>query len=242
MAGYRRFRRNYRRRRRRRFGYAAAKRTRLRRYYKYSRIKRLVRPFENVRTVKLKYVRQVEANLRTDLGCVGAAIRANSVFNPDGDHQPYVYDQWTALYKRYCVLGSKVVCKLYNTTESPMTLYVALKDSADMNTDPDLHVEQGKVRYKCVPINECRTVSYKFSANRFFATRVFNNKDEYAGYNGNTQILGGTDPAKVAWFQLMVSRNAPDGAAGQLPANSVIVFYEITYIVKLFDPRMFGQS
>jgi len=60
--------------------------------------------------IKLKY-----SELLVLTSLVGAvtsnAFRMNSIFDPNQTgtgHQPYAFDQWAAMYSKYCVLGSKL--------------------------------------------------------------------------------------------------------------------------------------
>lgn len=67
--------------------------------------------------VKLPYS---DTAYTTATGTFGALqkFRLNSIYDPDysgSGHQPMGYDQWTAIYERYTVIGAKVELQLYST-------------------------------------------------------------------------------------------------------------------------------
>lgn len=53
----------------------------------------------------------------------------NGMYDPNitgGGHQPYLFDQLSALYDQYCVIGSKITFTLINTTDSLVGADIAL--------------------------------------------------------------------------------------------------------------------
>lgn len=85
-----------------------------RRTFKRRRFNRVHRPilegFPKSKLVKLRYVEQISL----DPGLGGFSVsewRANSVFDPNlsgTGHQPMGFDQWSEIYERYTVVGSKI--------------------------------------------------------------------------------------------------------------------------------------
>ena len=65
--------------------------------------------FPSKQLAKLRYTTHIELGNTTQVATHG--FRLNSAYNvdiPQVGHQPRFYDQWTALYNRYTVIGSKI--------------------------------------------------------------------------------------------------------------------------------------
>ena len=92
-------------------------------------------PIQKSQLVKLKYCQRLKLDpanngtLGADDSLVFRTFRLNSCFDPDYDnttagageqaagdanHQPYGFDQWSAFYEHYRVVGAKITVKFWN--------------------------------------------------------------------------------------------------------------------------------
>ncbi len=98
--------------------YSKSRRPRRRRRARKMRVQRpILSGFPSRKLVKLKYVDSNVTLDPTNIGIAGAAqyvYRMGSLFDPDYTgvgHQPMCYDQWSAIYRRYTVLGAKITAQ-----------------------------------------------------------------------------------------------------------------------------------
>ena len=148
----------------------------------------------------------------------------NGLYDPDvtgAGHQPMYFDQMTALYDHYVVIGSKIDLKITAVGSSLPTAIVTLwidDDNTLTNNRIDYFIETGTASRCMVPQNSGSTfsLSKKWSAKKFFGKGVL----------ANTDLQGtiGTNPAEQSSF--VISMIAVD----QFTTTIVAVEALITYI------------
>ena len=169
--------------------------------------------------------------VQKDGSLTGHWFRLNSLNDPDyssvtqsnnvGDlnHQPYGYDQWSAIYNAYDVLGVKMTATFFNQNTNTYVSNVSGADEGDPYTitpvpsnagvfvglhfDSDITLENsishmfeaGKIKARTLLPGRQTTISKKWSANRF--KKILDSKvdeiqtDAQVGHNPLTTAYGG---------------------------------------------------
>lgn len=151
-------------------------------------------------------------------------FRCNGMFDPDATgagHQPMYFDQLTALYDHYCVIGAKIrvtFCIAESTptvtqTRMPITVGVFIND--DTTTTPGINgvLENSTHKAKSFTLNDGspKTVTCKWSAKKTFGGSVLG--------NSNMQGTATVNPAEEQFFTLFT-----DSAA---VVEAIDVFYRV---------------
>lgn len=220
------------------------KRTLRRKMYKksYRRVPRAVTTLANIPSIqKLRYVDYTYISAAT--GSLASRIyRANSLYDPDytgTGHQPMRFDQLSALFARYIVLGSKITVTWQGAAAADVTPAVCtlvLDDDVTPPTNYQEVIEQGKSKYMMVNNNGSRTpqrISQTFSAKKFFGLN--NVKDNQSPYGA----LCTASPADDAYFTL--SLQSILGLSGGVTAVGYFMV-TIDYIALFSEPITLAQS
>lgn len=160
----------------------------------------------------------------TDTGIPGLQLkksfRCNSLFDPnitDGGHKVMYYDQLSALYNHYVVIGSSIKITVQPQSGNQVARVVLIQDDNDSTlTDIGMANEQtngGHVKL----INNLDKVflSRKWSAKKTFGGSILSNND-LQGSSSN--------PAEQSFFQLYI-QSVSSGAASVWFVN-----FELSYI------------
>jgi len=126
------------------------------------------------------------------------SFSCNGMFKPNisgGAAQPYYFDQFSALYDHYCVIGSRCVAKVTPSTTGQTPIMVALwlnDDTSVTKTAIDLVAEDSASKYITIPAGSSAktfTLSSKWSAKKTFGKGVLANTDLQgtSGANPNEQ-------------------------------------------------------
>lgn len=161
-------------------------------------------------------------------GALGALVtynfRCNGMFDPDASgagHQPMYFDQLTALYDHYCVIGSKMTITFCQAdtapttaqTRVPVTVGVFIND--DTTTTPGINgiLENSSMKSKSFTLNggSALTVRSKWSAKKVFGGSVLG--------NSNLQGTATVNPAEEQFFTVFA-----DSAA---MLDDTVVFYKV---------------
>jgi len=186
--------------------------------------------FPKQKLVKLRYVEQV--SLDPGLGSYAVSEwRANSVFDPNLSgvgHQPMGFDQWSQIYERYVVCGSKINVQfapitvgsvapgfygisMYGTAGQLVATYPGNLDSVmESKLSGKVHTMAGNFNSAATPTQ----LSRNFSAKKFFGkSNVTDDTDIGATISANPTnqayfgvwygTSGGNDPG-IANFKVMI--------------------------------------
>lgn len=178
--------------------------------------------FPKMLKFKHKYATQVNV---TDSGALAHyQFRANGLYDPDitgTGHQPSWYDNLTAIYDHYTVIGSFIkytVVPTGTTIQAPFKIITWINDDTSTTGTADALTENKFSKTRVCPANNpSRIVVYnKWSAKSFFGGSIL----------ANTELKGtaSTDPTEQSVYQL--SLRSLDGVS----TISVHVLVEITYI------------
>lgn len=188
--------------------------------------------------VKLRYCDSIAIDPASG-GITGSHLfRVNSLFDPDetsAGHQPLAYDEYAALYSRYCVLGAKITVKCINTSSTiPLIFGIVLRNvTPGLAVSPNMLREQGDSTWGYagnIGAKQNRSISKTFSAKKFFGyPKPLNETDLRASTTAN--------PAVTGYFQVW-------GAAADNVSNPGAMTYQVTidYIAVFTKPHALPQS
>lgn len=205
---------------------------------------RLLRGPVNKRAlVKLLYVDTVITSVPVPDALQYHIFRANSLYDPDytgTGHQPRGFDELSAAYHHYTVLGAKIHVKCTNNSSNPQVFGIALRASTTTQLDPQQIKEEQRRKYKIIqpkPTGETSVsaMSMRFSTKRYFSCKSVIGDGSYKGNTGNTGI--GSNPTEQAFFQIFYG-NAVQGNTTAAAAFHV----SIQYIAMFTEPKTIGQS
>lgn len=227
-----------------------------------SRIPRAIKMFPKKQLVQLTYCDNVIVP-SVDTAVSGPYMfRLNSIFDPDKTstgHQPRGHDQWSAMYKKYCVVGAKVKVEplVAGITNIDAVLYGYCDDDdqAEFYTVEDLReLNMNHSKYKYVQLGDsARGVNNTRNANLNFKVGMKN----FFGISKNTQIMAasGIGAGDFPAIQDPHGLSAPFGAnpthecflklytsSVGTSANSIRCRVTIDYLVICHDPLEVTQS
>lgn len=136
-------------------------------------------------------------------------MSCNGMFQPDPSgttHQPFYYDQMSALYDHYTVVGSKCVWKVTQNATLTNPGYVACFINDDTVTTPSsitniAELPTGRMRQLPILKNSSVTFVQKWSAKKYIGGSVLGNPN-LQGLGGNASGVGGSNPSEQAFFEL----------------------------------------
>lgn len=148
-----------------------------------------------------------------------------------GGHQPMGWDEHTALYNHYVVVGARVSCKVLDYTvgaAGPSMIGICVTDTATPPyTTYSSFVEAKKGSWRTLT-NQRNQVSFgiKYSTRKFFnITDVKDNMDRLGASIG-------ANPSEIAtgtiWYQCLNSSDVD---------STVIIAYTIDYIIEFSEPK-----
>lgn len=206
-------------------------------YKRRPKIARSFNPLPDKLRVKLSYVQ--------NFGFTGTTsahrqiMRGNSIFDPDYTntlvgHQPLYRDQYSALFNKYCVLGSTITCTVVCPNAGQSIQFVILPQPDDITTGATIDIDSEKPRAKTIFVNgggDPKKLTHKISSGRIFGEKItaYSREDSYESiYSGN--------PNNV-WYWIM-SAQCPD----MTTTAYCSVMCKMTYDVILFDKIRQSQS
>lgn len=187
--------------------------------------RKLVSPFPYSMTTMLKYSDYVVLN--SGIGTTSSyTFRANDCYDPDytgAGHQPRGFDQWTNMYNKFVVIGSKITARFSTDGTTCQIVGVRTNTSNTVPTDILDVAEDRKTKYSIIDDTMSKTVSSSFSFKKWIKGKAMS-LDTAQG-----SVL--SSPTNQVFFQLYTA-NASNG----LDAPQVNAFITIQYIVRFFDP------
>lgn len=193
--------------------------------------------------VKLRYVQEIRLN--PTAGNINQAIfRAISCFDPSfavGGHQPHYFDQWSTIYSKYTVMGSK--CTLQPTYGSAMPqpngffgIYATtnqngiaplgdLQTILESNHSTNMRLAGlGLMGGSNPPSSQSKAVM-KFSTRKFFGIKDPQDGNAYSGRTGD--LITGSNPTQEAYFSCYyapVSGNEPESMSFLVTIDYLVEF------------------
>ncbi len=199
-------------------------------------------PFPNRLATRSRYMSTIQIDPTTGTpGGYSYIFVANGMFDPDltgGGHQPMAFDQMMAVYRHYTVIGAKITCTFRQVgdlaTDYRFICALSVRsDTTPAPTDFSKAVENGRIRWKYLSIQApTQTVTYKFSAKKFFGARHIVMKDLYRGD-------ASSNPTERAFFFITVFADAQVGGSN---TPSIYIDTKIEYIAVFTEPNILAQS
>lgn len=168
------------------------------------------------------------------------SFRTSSLFDPDRTgtgHQPLFYDEMTAIYNQYRVLGAKAKIRFVNCCNEPVIVFGAhLGAPLGSGWEPDVLMERKDVKSKFLSgrsggKNIC-TMNLFYSPSKFYAQSKSNLKADNALVGTGD---GATVPQKASYFELGMAQvdSSLSGGSGFDDGSSdhkVKMYIEIEYL------------
>lgn len=162
-------------------------------------------------------------------------FRGNSVYDPDytgAGHQPLGYDQLSALYEAYQVIGSSIVARFFSTlaTNSLNQAQIGIFPSMDVTAPPlaDQCQEQPYCKWKQAHLttgtNTACSVFNKMTSARMAGKTIDLNSDEYYG------ALTNANPS-VTWYWNVFAEQADQTGGDTSPGwyASIKLVYDVIF-------------
>lgn len=231
---------SFKRRRSRKSGrYGAISKARSRSYKKRRRgTTTLLRGPVNTRALaKFKYVEDVTLPA-TVSGSIGTyTFIANGMYDPNltgTGHQPMGFDQLMAQYNHYTVLGAKIVMvPNFTSSGSDAMCGINLSGNATFPFISQTQIIESKRRnYRRLPKDShalLPSVSYKFSAKKFFTAKNLLGEDSYKGSDS-------TNPIEKAYFHLF------HASLSGVSLGTLNYRVHISYMCMFHEPKAIMQS
>lgn len=141
-------------------------------------------------------------------------------------HQPLGYDQWTAFYKSYLVVGAKISIYPSYITSGTQPIYagIYLDDTVTASGDYTKLIEQGNTKYTVINpslVTKIRKLTHHYSPKKYWKIKdVIDNRDEYGANFG-------ANPTKEAQWVVWIQ------SSDLTATSSVRVMVVIDYIVDM---------
>lgn len=187
--------------------------------------------------------RYVEGGLSLDPGVASLGtyiMNLNSLYDPNYTgvgHQPLGFDQMTALYSKYSVIGAKATIQVRNL-DSSYTLWCGAyvnKLGLTTATDPDTIIEQGLGSFSILgpsgKVGDACVLNQYFSGRKFYGNKKFISDPDYQGDDSSS-------PANPVYLTMWCG--AREGSAVDLSAAQFDVI--IDYIAIWTEPKFTTTS
>ncbi len=173
---------------------------------------------------KLKYT---ATNTSSATAAFAYIYSLNSAFDPDVTGiggQPLGFDQYSTLYNKYQVMGSKISVKMINDSTT-VSILAALYPST--SSSPVTYSEGAEQKY-----SQWRYINNSHGANNMKTMSKYLSVRKLIGRNTNSQnftALSSANPASRQYW--IITGRSLDGIA----AATAYFFVDITYYIKWFD-------
>jgi len=161
----------------------------------------------------------------------------NGLYDPDvtsTGHQPLLFDQFSALYDHYTVLGSRITLKCMPASSAstvPMTVLLMLNDDTSLiSTNPIVNAEQvgSTIKFLQMDAGNSLTLTKNFSLNKTYG------KD--SKLQGKLIGTATANPAEQTYFQLLTQ------TTDVFTTQSIIIYFQIEYITLWNELKDIAQS
>lgn len=186
--------------------------------------------FGDMTFVKLNYADTVQlTGLPSSIPYV---FRGNSLFDPNltaTGHQPLYFDQYSAVYDRYRVLGSSIRLDVVNISAGS-ACYMVVEANTDQSTFTSISdiYEQGRSRApRIIPVASRISVRHK----QYASTRKVCGLTKSQVMDDTFAALVTTNPGNVWYWNILF------GSTDQTTSINVNFVVKITYYVQFFDRK-----
>lgn len=175
---------------------------------------------------KMKHKYCEAGTITSSVGALQSKIMScNGMYDPNisgGGHQPYYFDQMSALYNHYTVIGSKINLAISPVTASEEPFFVCLWINDDTTVTPTnlstlQEINTGRYRMVALTANRTSYLSHKWSMKKNWGKE---------GSLANSLLRGdaSNNPTEQQYYNITVQ------ACDQASTVNPMVQIEITYI------------
>lgn len=167
-------------------------------------------------------------------GAIGTVVcKANSLNDPFGTGGvalPLGLKEWAAMYKSYCVVGSRIAIRAHSSVQTGSAMFgvTLLNNSTALTTYEhylELPVTRGKMQTSDI---DHSSIVLGYGSKKFWKVRKFKDAEDLHGTITATPTA--TDPTDIAYYHVWVQdSNQTDTATFEVVAT-------IEFTVLLFDP------
>lgn len=196
-------------------------------------VNRALQPIPQRYIAKLKY----SSVLATDASLGSYKMNLNSIYDPDftgGGHQPYGFDQLSALYNRYRVISCGYRINLAAVSTAASIMLTAFPSNQNVTAGTGSEIRENP-RAKYITQNP-GAPSVILSNKVYLPSLVGRNKAQYMA-DDRYQALVTANPSEDAYLNIQTFAPSTD-----LPLGSVAVQIVMEYTVEFFDMKALGQS
>lgn len=186
--------------------------------------------------VRLKYAEE----LRLNDGVATSkyySFRGNSLFDPNytgTGHQPLYFDQYSAIYDRYRVMGAKIQIDIINMSgTSAVYLVLNSNTQASITTDAPTLLEQTRSTItKIIPIAQRIPIRVKM----YCSTRKACGLNKKQVFDQDYSALVSADPSQLWYYNWLAS------SVDNTTALDVYYMVKLTYYAQFYDRKLINQS
>lgn len=197
-----------------------------------------IAPFPLQYNVKLTYGVNVSIGTPGSLPTASAyRFRLNSLYDPDvtgTGHQPYQYDQLTAMYKNYIVKACYVDITFQNPSVAGLWVGWSFHGDASLNDDPtgkQLEDMMERPTFTCVPISDFGTQSINLRMEVPIHTVLGLTRSQYMSVTDQYGAAYNASPLSNAYLDLFI-----------VDPNSLGISYIRAVGRLVFDVQFFGYA
>lgn len=192
-------------------------------------------PFPN------KIVRRLRTSQFYDTGAHTSGVldqfawRLNDLADPEGSfgtQQALGFDQYSALYRKYCVIGAKIIIQAYNHDTNPFVIGTHINTDATGLTTYEHYKELKNTRsFVLSPDVDHMTWVHKISMPKVFKTKkLISNEEHYSGTLASHDD-GLTTPEELAYVHLFAqpmnqTSTTTNGIYFSITMEQIVVFYD----------------
>lgn len=185
---------------------------------------------------KLKYAEEV--HLYDTVGSVKIyTYRGNSLFDPNytgTGHQPMYFDQYSAIYERYRVLGCKIKVHMVNRSATSAA-YAVLESGTDVSSILVLSelLEQSRAHVsRILPTGNQSPVVIK----KYVSTRKACGLNKKQVFDEDFSALTTANPQQIWYHNIQLSNADPN------VGMDIRLLFTLTYYCQFFDRKLAPQS
>lgn len=171
-------------------------------------------------------------------------FRANSLYDPDYTgvgHQPLGYDQFSPMYKQYCVVGVKIKARMRAFNTYPMLMGCFVSSDLTLPSPTINIVENGPGVWTCGNVGAI-SAGYETGGN----IQVVEYYLDIAKFTGSTDVLGddnlratvGGAPTNIIYIHFWASNTGTQ----TLAANTQLDYVSLEFDVVWLEPEPLAYS
>lgn len=192
-------------------------------------------PFPNKIVRRLKTSQFYNTGSHTSGALEEFVWRLNDLADPEGSfgtQQALGFDQYSTLYRRYCVIGAKITVMAYNHDSNPFIVGSHVNTDATSLTSYEHYKELKNTQSKLLsPDVDHVTWVHKVSLPKVFKTKkLISNEDHYGGTLA-AHDTGLSTPDELAYIKVFAqpmdqSTGTSNGIYFNITMEQIVVFYD----------------